>query len=179
MSPRDSQASSAASSSSSISASSARICSSPLPEGTRVLLTLRFASGFAIFALSCYVGGGFGVHPGRMGALVDRLQLADGDMGVNLGGFEFGVSQHLLDEADVDAVFQHQRGTGVAEQVATAALAQVGRLHVAAHQLGQPVGREGFAKAGQEQGCVLDLPAMFRATLWRENVPLKGRIISC
>ena len=79
-------------------------------------------------------------------------------MGVNLGGFEFGVPEHLLDEADVRAVLQHERRAGVAEQMASAALAQVGRLHVPAHQLGQPVRGEGFAQAGEEQGRVLDRP---------------------
>ena len=41
-------------------------------------------------------------HP-RMGPCVDILQGLDRHLGVDLGGFEAGVTQHLLDEADVGA----------------------------------------------------------------------------
>jgi hypothetical protein len=85
-----------------------------------VLLTLRFASGFAIFALPCYLSGDPGVHAGGAGGFVDGLQPADGDMGGNLGGFEFGVSEHGLDEADIGPVLEHEGGTGMAEDRTTA-----------------------------------------------------------
>ena len=39
-----------------------------------------------------------------------------------------GVAEHLLDEADIGAVFQHQGGHGVAEQVAAAVLVHVGQV---------------------------------------------------
>ena len=48
-----------------------------------------------------------------MGGFVDGLQLADGDMGVNLGVFEFGVPEHGLDETDIDAVLQHEGDAGM------------------------------------------------------------------
>ena len=48
---------------------------------------------------------------------VDFPQLNDADFGVNLRGVEPGVSEHLLNEADVRAVLKHVRGAGVAEQV--------------------------------------------------------------
>ena len=50
-----------------------------------------------------------------MGSGVDFLQSLDGHLGVNLGGFEAGVAQHLLNEADIGAPFEHQGGHGVAE----------------------------------------------------------------
>ncbi len=48
------------------------------------------------------------------------LQLGHGDMGVNLGAFQTGVAEHSLDVADVRAVFKHQRGHAVAEDMAAA-----------------------------------------------------------
>ena len=35
---------------------------------------------------------------------MDGLQLAHGDLGIDLGGGERGVTQHGLDEADIGAV---------------------------------------------------------------------------
>ena len=58
-----------------------------------------------------------------MGLFVDTLQLFDADLGVNLCGLYAGMAQQLLDEADVCSPFEHVRGTGVAEEVATAASA--------------------------------------------------------
>ncbi len=52
-----------------------------------------------------------------MGSGVDFLQGLDGHLGVYLGGFEAGVAQHLLDEADIGSAFEHQGGHGVAEEV--------------------------------------------------------------
>ncbi len=40
-----------------------------------------------------------------MAGAVDLLELLDADLGVNLGGGEFGVAEELLDEADVGSVF--------------------------------------------------------------------------
>jgi len=59
---------------------------------------------------------------GGMGGGVDLLEFADGDLGVNLGGGEFGVAEQLLDEADVGPVFVHERGAGVAQEMTGAAL---------------------------------------------------------
>ncbi len=44
---------------------------------------------------------------GRMGRAVDFLELANCDMGVDLGGSQIGVPQHGLYEPDVRAAFQH------------------------------------------------------------------------
>ena len=67
---------------------------------------------------------------------VDRLELAHGYLGVDLDGGQLGMAEHGLDEPDVGAVLQHQRRHRVAEQVARAALAGVGRVDVLAHHLG-------------------------------------------
>lgn len=50
----------------------------------------------------------------------------------------------------------HERGAGVAEQVATAFLPDVGGVDVIAHELGQAVGLKGFGEVGQEQDPVVD-----------------------
>lgn len=76
------------------------------------------------------------------------FELSDGDLGVNLGGVELGMAEELLDVADVGPVLQHQRGAGMAEQMAGAGFADLGRVDMAAHQLRHAVRCEGFAKAG-------------------------------
>ncbi|MCY1304003.1 hypothetical protein D9M70_537370 [compost metagenome] len=65
------------------------------------------------------------------------------------------MTEHGLDKAHVGTVLQHQRGHGVAKQMATATLADVGFFDVLAYQLGQPVGAEGFALLGQKQGAIV------------------------
>ena len=85
------------------------------------------------------------MHTGGMGALVDRLQLADGDVGKNRDGLEFGVSDPAyagLDEADIGAALQHKRGTYKAEKATGSAFAYAGSLHVAAHHLNQARSQE-------------------------------------
>ncbi|EEE35208.1 hypothetical protein RKLH11_3884 [Rhodobacteraceae bacterium KLH11] len=67
------------------------------------------------------------------------LELADGDLGVNLRGVEFGMSQKLLDVTDISPVLQHQCRTAMAEQVAGAALAGLGRADVTPHKLGHAI----------------------------------------
>jgi len=57
-----------------------------------------------------------------MGSGVHILQGLDGYLSVYLGGFEAGVAQHLLDESDVGASFEHQSGHGVSEEVTGALL---------------------------------------------------------
>ena len=81
-----------------------------------------------------------------MAGRMDLLQLLNADLGVNLGGGEFGVAEELLDEADVGSVFEHQGGAGVTQKVARAAFAEFGGVDVIADELGEPVGREGFVE---------------------------------
>lgn len=77
-----------------------------------------------------------------MGGAVDLLQHADADLGIDLRGGQLGVAEHGLDEPDVGSVFQHQRRHAMPEQMARAALAEVGSGDVIAHELGHPAGRE-------------------------------------
>jgi hypothetical protein len=74
-----------------------------------------------------------------MGGGMDLLQLLDRDLGVNLGGREFGMAKELLDKADIRAAFKHLRGANVAKQVAGAAIAQFRAIDVVAYELGEPV----------------------------------------
>jgi hypothetical protein len=69
-----------------------------------------------------------------MGAGVDFLQRLDGNVRVNLNRLQAGVSKHGLDEANVSPVLQHERCEGVAEEVATAGLAQPGGRDVPGNQ---------------------------------------------
>ena len=52
-----------------------------------------------------------------MGLAVDVLQVVLHHMGVDLGGGDVRVAQHLLDGAEVRAVFQQMDGEGVAQGV--------------------------------------------------------------
>lgn len=42
-----------------------------------------------------------------MSQLMDLLELMDIDLGIDFRGFQVGVTEHLLDVADVRAVFEH------------------------------------------------------------------------
>jgi hypothetical protein len=64
---------------------------------------------------------------------------------------EIGVPEHLLDVADIRPVLQHQRGHGVAEDVAGSGLAQIGGLDIAPDQLGEWIGLERLAAGAQKQ----------------------------
>ena len=68
--------------------------------------------------------------------------------------------EHLLDEADVGSMFKHERGHGVAEQVAAAALADVGGNEIGAGVLG--FGRDS-AGQGVAVDAVLALPDLAAA----------------
>jgi len=54
-----------------------------------------------------------------------------------LGGVELRVAEHLLDEA-----LEHQRGHGVAEEMASSPLSNPRRLHVVADDFAEPVGAQ-------------------------------------
>ncbi len=60
--------------------------------------------------------GGRARFPGLFGGVgfaADGFELLDADLGVDGGGFEFFVTEKLLDEADVGSAFEHVGGTGV------------------------------------------------------------------
>ena len=72
------------------------------------------------------------------------FQLLDADLGVVLRGAQLVVAEELLDEPDIRPAFEHQGGAGVAQQVARAALADVGGIDVVADELGEVVGSRFF-----------------------------------
>ena len=88
---------------------------------------------------------------------VHLLQFEDRDLRVDLGRVEPRVTEHLLDEADVGAVLQHERRHGVAEQMAGARLADPRRVDDAAHELREAPGVERLAVVVEEEragvGC--------------------------
>lgn len=88
---------------------------------------------------------------------MDCLQRSDADLGVNLGGRQFGVTEHRLDVPDVRPALQHDRGQGVPEQVTGAFFGDPGGFDVLAHQLRQTVEAERCAVDGEEQRPVIRL----------------------
>lgn len=65
------------------------------------------------------------------------------------------MAEHGRDEADIDAVLQHERRHGVAEEMAGPALADAGGVNVEAHDLGQPKRVYGGAARGQEERAII------------------------
>ena len=93
-------------------------------------------SSKAARAASCGAASGidFGFLVSRAGcvAVMDGLQLFNGDVGIYLGrGFELGVAEHGLQETDVCPAFQHVRGAGMAQQMRRTRLVDARILHVA------------------------------------------------
>ena len=86
---------------------------------------------------------------------VDFFQFADADLCVDLSCLRFRMTEHGLDEAHVRAVFEHQRGHCVAEQVTASRLAEVGGDGDFMDHLSQSIGRERFAEMSQEQHDVV------------------------
>lgn len=75
-------------------------------------------------------------------------------MRVNLRRGQVGVTEHGLNEADVGATFEHQRGHGVTEEMARAALAEIGGIDPEARQVREMVGRQPFARARKEHHVI-------------------------
>ena len=109
--------------------------------------------------------GTFSMHSRRMGSRVDLFQLTDAHLRVDLRGREVGVAQHLLDVADVRSILQHQRGHGVAKEMAGSLLGDVGGVDVVAGELGQSVGAEGLAVVGEKQVALVGLDDIRRPHL--------------
>ena len=61
---------------------------------------------------------------------MDLAEGSDVDVGVNLSGFQAGVSEHFLDVADVGSADVHRGGAGVAEQMTGAFDGNPGELHL-------------------------------------------------
>ncbi len=57
---------------------------------------------------------------------VDLFQVVDGDMGIDLGGFQGFMAQHLLQMSDGSSIFEHVSCTGVAEGMGCDVLFKLG-----------------------------------------------------
>ena len=62
---------------------------------------------------------------------MDLFQIVDGDVGIDLSGFQRLVSQHLLQVSGGSSVFEHVGGAGVAEGVRGDILFDAGQLNAA------------------------------------------------
>lgn len=80
---------------------------------------------------------------------VNRPQLVDGDMGVDLGRRQVRVPEHGLDETDVRSVVQHMRRASVPEDVASAG--KTDPCNVAADPVAQPVAAKRLPVVGEEE----------------------------
>ena len=86
---------------------------------------------------------------------MDLFQQTDRDLRVDLRGGEIGVSEHLLDETDVGAAFEHQRRHRVPEQMARSGLAELRSEDVRAHRIAQVVPAERLALRREEHRAVI------------------------
>ena len=68
--------------------------------------------------------GRLGVAGRRVKALVGSLDLADGQMSVNLRGLQADVAEHFLDVSEIAAVTQETRGKGMTKVALTASYPQ-------------------------------------------------------
>ena len=98
-----------------------------------------------------------------MRPFVDFLELFDAHFGVNLRGFELSMPKQLLDETDVGASFEHVRGAGVAEEVATATTPQLGRFDVFGHHAAEDVRVKGLAVAAKEKSVLGSMDIQLRS----------------
>ena len=75
------------------------------------------------------------------------------DVGVYLGGFHPGVSEHLLDIADVGAPYVHRCGAGVAEQMAGSFDGDSSLFHLSGHPITEVArGNAGAVPAQEHSG---------------------------
>src|SRR5215211_1449541 len=88
-------------------------------------------------------------HGAGMGLEVDLLDSLPGEVRVELGGGNVGVSQHLLDRAQVAAAGKQVGGEGVAQRVWAHPALQPDRLGVALDDLVEPL-------AGQRPAAEVD-----------------------
>ena len=81
-----------------------------------------------------------------MGHRVDFLQLVDGDLGVEARGIKIGMTQELLNEADVGPILQHLGCAGVTKKMATSTAAKIGRFHISGNEVRKIPRCEGLPK---------------------------------
>ena len=91
-----------------------------------------------------------------MGALVNFLQVPDGDLGVDAGGVEPGVAEELLHDADVGSVFVHVGRAAVAQEVAASGLLDPGGFDRFGDPVAEVAGADSLAVSAQEEGLFAD-----------------------
>jgi len=89
-----------------------------------------------------------------MTARMHFAELFDGHRRVNLGRIQFGMTEELLDVADVGPAFEHVGGAGVPEEVAGTGALHARAVERVTHNVAQAALAEAFAVAGQEQGLL-------------------------
>ena len=92
-----------------------------------------------------------------MGQRMHLGKLADGDVGIELRGSGIGMAEQSLDEAQLGAVLQHVRGTGVAEQMARTRCIDAGVFQVPLHPVAEFVITERLTVIAQEQRLLADV----------------------
>ena len=88
---------------------------------------------------------------GGVAALVGRFQILHAQVQVKGGGFQFHMTQHQLDVADVAAVLQQASGERVPEQVTTPTLAQLCPLDQVVNMRGEATGMHALTATAQKQ----------------------------
>ena len=78
-------------------------------------------------------------------------ELFDGHRRVNLGRIQFGMTEELLDVADVGTTLQHVRGAAMPEQVARALAPEPRRPDPGGHHAGDDIRVKRLAVARQEE----------------------------
>src|ERR671911_1535008 len=99
----------------------------------------------------------------RMCLEVDLLQLLAREVGVELGGREVGVAEHLLDRAEVATARQQMGGEGVAEGVRAHLSLQPSRVGVAKDDLVEALASQRPAAEVEEELRLVRLPQQPRA----------------
>ena len=88
----------------------------------------------------------------RLGAVrvatgVNLLEGTDADMGVNLGGVEPGMAEHLLNVADVGSSIEHVGGTGMPQEMAGTGQGNANAVELLAYPVADELGAETVAVA--------------------------------
>jgi len=110
-----------------------------------------------------------------VGERMDVLELADADAGVDFGALKVGVTEHLLDIADISPVFEHERGHGVPEQMAGTFFGNAGRGDIAADHGRDTADSEDAAPAVEKEHTVVRIDHKQRSDVVEIRLdPFKG-----
>ena len=90
----------------------------------------------------------------RVGFVVDILQLLVDQLGIDLGGRNVRVSQHLLDGVEIRAVFQQMGGKGVAQGVRGDFCLNSSLLLIVLDDLPKALAAHAVSAHVDEEGCL-------------------------